>query len=113
VLLILVPLAPNVLAAMGLYLARMSLSQMDVPTRQSYTVAIVSPEERVAAAGFTNISRNVAQSVSPSLSGYLLQLASLSFPFFFAGGLKIVYDVLLYRSFSSVAEHRRLDQESR
>lgn len=71
------------------------MSQMDVPTRQSYTVAIVSPEERVAAASFTNISRNVAQAISPSFSGYALQFLSLSFPFFIGGGLKIAYDISL------------------
>jgi predicted MFS family arabinose efflux permease len=60
-LLILVPFAPNLVGAMALYLARMSLSQMDVPTRHSFTAAMVSPVERVAAASFSNISRNVAQ----------------------------------------------------
>jgi MFS family permease len=99
VLLILVPLAPSLTGAMALYLARMSLSQMDVPTRQSYTVAIVRQEERVAAAGFTNVSRNLAQSISPSFSGYALQFVSLSFPFFIGGGLKIAYDIALYLSF--------------
>ena len=101
ILLIMVPLAPSLLLAMGFYLARMSLSQMDVPTRQSYTVAIVNPEERVSAAGFTNISRNVAQAVSPSISGYVLQFLSLSYPFFIGGSLKVVYDLLLYSSFRS------------
>ncbi len=103
-LLVMVPLAPSFQAALGLYLARMSISQMDVPTRQSYVVAIVDPDERVAAAGLTNVSRNVAQSVSPSLSGYLLQFVSLSAPFFVGGGLKIAYDLLLYTSFSKVGE---------
>ncbi len=99
VLLILVPLAPNLTGAIAFYLARMSLSQMDVPTRQSYTVAIVNPEERVAAASFTNISRNAAQGISPSVAGYVLQSLSLSFPFFIGGGLKIAYDILLYLNF--------------
>ncbi len=102
VLLILVPLAPNLVGAMAFYLARMSLSQMDVPTRQSYTVAIVRPEERVAAASITNISRNMGQSISPSFSGYVLQFLSLSSPFFIGGGLKIAYDISLYMSFRAL-----------
>ncbi len=102
VLLMMVPLAPTLPFAMALYLGRMSLSQMDVPTRQSYTVAIVNPEERVAASGFTNISRNAAQAISPLISGYVLQFLSLSFPFFIGGGLKIVYDILLYVKFRTL-----------
>lgn len=98
-LLMLVPLAPSLAGAIALYLGRMSLSQMDVPTRQSYIAAIVRPEERVAAASFTNISRNLAQSIGPFLSGYALQFVSLSSPFFIGGGLKIVYDISLYMNF--------------
>ncbi len=112
ILLMMVPLAPSFLLAMGFYLARMSLSQMDVPARQSYTVAIVNPEERVSAAGFTNISRNIAQAVSPSISGYTLQFLSLSYPFFVGGGLKIIYDLLLYSNFRSIRplEEQRQDR---
>ncbi len=106
VLLMLVPLAPSLLAAMALYLARMSLSQMDVPTRQSYIAASVTPEERVTAASFTNISRNVAQSVSPSLAGYAIQSLSLSSPFFIGGALKIAYDLSLYMSFRARVQSR-------
>lgn len=102
ILLMIVPLAPNLPLAMSLYLARMSLSQMDVPTRQSYTVAIDSPEERVFAASFTNLSRNIAQAASPSISGYVLQFLSLSYPFFIAGGLKVIYDLLLYSRFRTI-----------
>jgi len=101
-LLILVPFAPNLVGAMALYLARMSLSQMDVPTRQSFTAEMVSPVERVAAASFTNISRSVAQSISPSLCGYVLQFLSLSFPFFIGGGIKIAYDISLYMNFRTL-----------
>ncbi len=99
ILLILVPLAPTLPLAVALLLARMSLSQMDVPTRQSYIVAIVKPEERVQAAGITAIARNTTQAISPSITGYILQFFSLSAPFFFAFGLKIVYDILLYVNF--------------
>ena len=77
ILLILIAFAPTLPLAIALYLTRMALSQMDVPTRQSYIVAVVEENERTAAAGITNISRNIAQAVSPSLAGYILQ--SLSF----------------------------------
>ena len=101
-LLIMVPLAPSLPLALAFYLARMSLSQMDVPTRQSYTVSIVSPKERTAAAGFVNISRNVSQAVSPSITRYILQSVSLAFPFLIGGGIKIVYDLALYFSFRRI-----------
>lgn len=99
VLLILVPLMPNLPLAIIVLLARFSISQMDVPTRQSYTMAVVDPDERAAAAGFTTIVRTLASAVSPALTGMLLGAALLSVPFFLAGGLKIVYDLALYRSF--------------
>jgi len=99
VLLALVPLAPTSITAVLALLARSSLSQMDVPTRQSYVVAVVKPEERTTAAGITTIARNVTQSISPSITGYILQFISLSAPFFIAGGLKTLYDFGLYFSF--------------
>jgi MFS family permease len=102
VLLILVPLMPDVYWAVGVLLARFSISQMDVPTRQAYTMAVVRPDERSAAAGVTGVARSVGASVSPMLATVLVGSAGLmSVPFFLAGGLKIVYDVLLYRAFSS------------
>ena len=104
ILLILVPFAPTLHLAIAFYLARMALSQMDVPTRQSYIVAVVKEEERTAAAGITNISRNVAQSISPSLAGYILQsLSFLSAPFILGGMLKIVYDIALYFNFKNTS----------
>lgn len=111
ILLIMIPLAPTLPFALAFYLARMSLSQMDVPARQSYTVAIVSPEERTAAAGVTNISRNLTQAASPSIAGYVLQFVSLSSPFFIGGGLKIVYDLLLYASFKRIKPPDELTRE--
>jgi MFS family permease len=81
-------------------LARFSISQMDVPTRQSYTMAVVDPDERSAAAGVTTIVRTAASAVSPLLTGLLLQTGLLSLPFVLAGALKIVYDLALYRSFA-------------
>jgi MFS family permease len=101
ILLICVPLMPNLPLAIALLLLRFSISQMDVPTRQSYTMAVVSPDERSAAAGITGIARTTGASLSPAITGPLLaHPLLLSMPFFLAGGLKIVYDLLLYRSFS-------------
>ena len=102
VLLILVPLAPTAWLAVALFLARMSISQMDVPTRQSYSMAIVDPDERTATAGITNVARSVATAASPILTGVAFSVAALGLPFFVAGGLKIVYDVLVYRTFRGV-----------
>ncbi len=110
VLLMLVPVAPTLPLAVGLLLARMSLSQMDVPTRQSYIVAIVRPEERLAASGLTSISRNTAQAISPSITGYILQFLSLSAPFFVAGGLKIAYDIALYLNFRKLKAPEETDK---
>jgi MFS family permease len=100
ILLMLVPLMPTLPLAIGVLLARFSISQMDVPTRQSYTMAVVAPDERSAAAGVTAIARSVGASISPSLTGIFLSTPLLlSAPFFLSGGLKIIYDLLLYRSF--------------
>ena len=102
-LLMLVPLMPNLPLAIAVLLARFSISQMDVPTRQSYTMAVVAPDERSAASGVTAIARSVGASVSPALTGFFLSVpALLSMPFFLCGGLKIVYDVLLFREFRAV-----------
>jgi MFS family permease len=101
-LLMLVPLMPNLPLAIGMFLLRFSISQMDVPTRQSYTMAVVAPDERSAAAGVTTIARSVGAAASPLLTGIFLSVPILlSAPFFFSGGLKIIYDLLLYRSFKS------------
>ncbi len=105
ILLILVPLMPNFPLAITVLLLRFSISQMDVPTRQAYTMAVVDPDERSAAAGITGIARSVGASLSPVVAGALLSLLPGS-PFIIAGGLKIVYDLILYRSFkaSNVAD---------
>ena len=101
VLLCLVPLMPTSGLAVLVLLARFSISQMDVPTRQSYTMTVVAPDERSAASGVTTIARSVGASISPALTGILLASpAFLGTPFIVAGALKIVYDLLLYRSFS-------------
>jgi MFS family permease len=102
ILLIILAFAPTFSIAISLYLARMSISQMDVPTRQSYLMGVVRENERIPAATITNTSRNIAQAVSPSLSGIIIQALSLSAPFVFGGVLKIVYDVGLFFSFRKI-----------
>lgn len=103
ILLILVPLMPNLPLAIGLFLMRFSISQMDVPTRQSYTMAVVDPDERSAASGVTAIARSIGASVSPMLTGVFFSVPTLlSLPFFLSGGLKILYDLLLFREFRMV-----------
>lgn len=99
VLLMLVPLMPTASLAVLVFLARSSISQMDVPTRQSYSMAIVDPEERTATAGITNMARSVATTISPPIAGYAFSVAALGVPFFLAGALKIVYDLLIWRTF--------------
>ena len=103
VLLILVPLMPTLPLAIGVLLARFSISQMDVPTRQSYLMAVVTPEERSAAAGITGVARTIGAAVSPLFVGMMFaRPARINVPFFIAGTLKIVYDLLLYRAFVGV-----------
>jgi MFS family permease len=103
VLLILVPLMPTMTLAVVVLLARFSISQMDVPARQSYIMAVVAAEERSAAAGITGVARTVGAAISPLLVGVMFATPSLvDAPFYIAGVLKIVYDLLLYREFSAV-----------
>ena len=102
ILLILVPLMPNLPLAILVLLARFSISQMDVPTRQSYTIAVVDPDERSAAAGVTGIARSTGAAISANLAGPLVSTPGLAaLPFFIGGGLKIVYDVLLWIAFKA------------
>jgi len=103
ILLLLVPLMPNLPLAVMVLLARFSISQMDVPTRQSYTMAVVSPDERSAAAGITGVARTIGAAISPLFVGFLFaHPALINVPFFIAGTLKITYDLLLYREFVSL-----------
>jgi MFS family permease len=114
VLLIAVPLMPSLPLAIGVLLLRFSISQMDVPTRQSYTMAVVAPDERSAAAGVTGIARTTGAALSPVLTGPLLANPLLSgVPFFLAGGLKIVYDLLLYRNFHTTRPPEETNDKSR
>ncbi len=110
VLLILVPLMPTLPLAIAVLLLRFSLSQMDVPTRQSYVMAVVDPDERSAAAGVTGIARTTGAAISPSISSVLIASAGYAaLPFYLAGGFKILYDLLIYREFRAVKppEERR------
>ncbi|MEI6385649.1 MAG: MFS transporter [Spirochaetota bacterium] len=112
-LLILVPLMPNLPLAIAVLLLRYSISQMDVPTRQSYTMSVVSPEERSAAAGITGIARTTGASISPAIAGNLVaNSVTASLPFIISGGLKIVYDLLLYRSFKGSEKAKALEGQS-
>jgi MFS family permease len=105
VLLILVPLMPNVSLAIGALLLRFSISQMDVPTRQAYTMAVVHPDERSAAAGVTSVARSIGASVPPMLATIFIgSTVMMSLPFYLAGGLKIAYDLMLYRAFARSEE---------
>ncbi len=103
ILLILVPFMPTLPLAITALLLRFSISQMDVPTRQSYTMAVVSPDERSAAMGVTSIARSVGSTLSPAITGQLLSVSSLiGAPFVIAGGMKIIYDLLVWRGFRAV-----------
>jgi len=103
VLLILIPLMPTLTLAMLVLLLRFSISQMDVPTRQSYTMAVVAPEERAAASGVTGVARTTGAALSPLFAGLLFaNPSSMNVPFYVAGALKIAYDLLLFRAFRAV-----------
>jgi len=108
VLLLLVPFSPSLPIATSVLLARFALSQMDVPARQAYVLSIVPPAERAGAVAMTGAVRGVAQSFGPVLSGLAIGAAAFGLPFFAGGGLKIVYDLALYRGFRS----RRAAHES-
>ncbi len=104
-LLCLVPLMPNFWLAIAVLLLRSTISQMDVPARQSYTMAVVAPDERSAASGITTVARSMGAVVAPLLGGLLMANPLLfSAPFFVAGGLKILYDVMLYKLFKDMEE---------
>jgi MFS family permease len=108
VLLLLVPFSPSLSWAIGLLLARFALSQMDVPARQAYVVSIVPAAERAGAVAMTGAVRGVAQSFGPALAGIAIGAAAFGVPFFAAGGLKIVYDLALFKAFGNRrAEHER------
>jgi MFS family permease len=100
--LILAALSPSLPVALGLLLVRSALSQMDVPTRSSYVMAVVTPPERPAAASVTAVPRSLASSLSPALAGALLTTTFLGLPLILCGTLKIVYDLALLFSFRHI-----------
>jgi MFS family permease len=103
ILLILVPFMPSLGLAITFLLLRFSISQMDVPTRQSYTMAVVAPDERSAASGVTGVARTIGASLSPVFTGvFMSNPALLSLPFIISGALKIVYDLALYINFRAI-----------
>ena len=102
ILLLLVPLMPNLELAVVMLLVRNLLSQLDVPTRQSYTMAVVDAEERAASAGILSVSRNSGAALAPLFTGPILAVPSLGLPFLLAGGLKIIYDLWIFAVFRKV-----------
>jgi MFS family permease len=112
-LLILVPLMPTLPLAVVVLLARFTISQMEVPTRQSYLMAVVSPEERSAAAGIAVVARTIGASISPLFAGFMFaRPALINLPFLIAGTLKRAsYDLLLYRTFVSVQPPEEIQRE--
>jgi len=102
VFLIAIAAAPTVWVAVALLYARQLLSQMDVPTRQAYVMAVVEDHEREAAATMTTLWRTVAQAISPSVTGWVMASVALAAPFVLGGGLKIVYDLMLWITFKDV-----------
>jgi MFS family permease len=109
VLLMLVPFAPNLATAIGLLLARSALSQMDVPTRSSYVMAVVQPDERPAAASMTAVPKPFAWAAGSLISGYLLTLSSFGWPLLIGGAVKAVYDLLLLAKFQKVRPPEELE----
>ena len=100
--LMLMPFAPNLWVAVVLLLIRSALSQMDVPTRTSYVMAVVTPAERTAAASVTSVPRSLASAISPSIAGWLLTLSGFGWPLVIGGAIKAVYDLLLLAMFRHV-----------
>ena len=101
-LILLVPLMPNVELAVVVLMIRHLLSQMDVPTRQSYSMAVVDPDERAASAGILSVARNAGAALAPLFTGAILTTPSLGLPFLLAGGLKIIYDLWIFAVFRNV-----------
>lgn len=102
ILILLVPLMPNVEWATAVLLLRYSLSQMDVPTRQSYTMAVVDDDERAAAAGVLSVARNAGAALAPLFTGAILASPAIGLPFLLAGGIKIVYDLWILAVFRHI-----------
>ncbi|MBY3314433.1 MFS transporter [Rhizobium laguerreae] len=113
IMLMLVPLAPSVEIAIALFVGRMLVSQMDVPARQSYMMAIVDPAERVPAAGITNVARAAASAISPVISTAAFASASLGLPFVVAGLMKIGYDLIIWQTFRNLRPKEEIERLER
>lgn len=109
IFLMLVPFAPNLATAIGLLLARSALSQMDVPTRASYVMAVVAPDERPAAASLTAVPKTFAWAAGSIVSGYLLTLSTFGWPLLIGGTIKAGYDILLLMNFQKVRPPEEID----
>ncbi len=101
-LLLLIPLMPNLQLTVVVLFARFALSQLDVPTRQSYTMAVVDPSERAASAGILSVARNIGAAIAPLFTASVLAVPSLGVPFVLAGGLKVAYDFWIFALFRHV-----------
>jgi len=110
--LIAVPFAPTLKVAILLFLCREALVEMDVPTRQSYVAAVVLPNERTFASGLTNLARNVFWAVGSSVAGVVMQNLAFSAPLLIGGGMKVTYDVALYRAFRKVRPPEELQRRA-
>ena len=97
-----IPFMPNLATSSAVYMGRSLLSQMDVPTRQSYVMAIVEPEERSRVAGLINLPRSLTSAIGPTITGFVMQFLGPSLPFLLAGGVKAIYDIALYFNFKDV-----------
>jgi MFS family permease len=112
IFLILVPFAPSLLYAATFLFLRQSISQMDVPTRQSYVNAIIQPEDRASTAAITNTVRTLSSSISPPIATSLIDLGNFILPFVFGGSIKIVYDVAVYLTFRKIKPPEEMDKKS-
>ncbi len=103
-----VPYMPSLATSSAVYMGRSLLSQMDVPTRQSYVMAIVKPDERARVAGLINLPRSLTSAIGPTIAAFVMQFMGPSLPFLIAGGLKAAYDVALYMNFRNVRSSEEL-----
>ena len=110
-LLMMAPAATSGIVAAALFLGRESLVEMDVPTRQSYVMALVPPHRRTYASGVTNLTRTIGWAIGPPIAGVVMQYVVLAAPLFIGGGMKVVYDIVLYRSFRHVRPPEEKDVE--
>jgi predicted MFS family arabinose efflux permease len=108
-----VPFAPSFKWAVLLFLCREALVEMDVPTRQSYVAALVKPAERTFASGVTNLARNLFWAVGSGFAGLTMQVLSFSAPLLLGGGAKVLYDILLFRSFRKVKPPEEINHDAR